>query len=263
MEVFIISHHSTLYDDPGRNLLFFDDYIYKRVVETGQIWEENICREIVKHIVSDTDFLDIGANIGLTTLGVAKLLRNGLKSATEKQVRTFHCVECSFRNIHLLRHNTGHLENVCIYPFALSHKTHVANMSENPYNTGCDHISLTIEPDKKTELLYENYSDRSLRDTRYFIPCMALDNLRHLFTNRVSVVKIDVEGFEYFILAGGLEWFREHKPVVIIEVFEKNRQQVFSLLADYGYTLNTHLGNDDYLFLGEPTVPPGPLPYLG
>ena len=223
--------------------MFFNDYIYKKVVETNEIWEKEICREIVKHLVNDTDFLDIGANIGLTTLGVAKLLNH-----TEKRVRMFHCVECSFRNIVLLRNNTGHLENVCIYPFALSDKTHVANMSENAYNTGCDHISLTIEPDKKTELLYENYSDRCRINTLYFIPCMALDELRHLFTNRVSVVKIDVEGFEYFVLAGGLEWFREHKPVVIIEVFEKNRQKVFSLLADYGYTNNKHLGNEDYLF---------------
>jgi FkbM family methyltransferase len=240
----IMLYRSTLYNDNEKSLLFFNDYIYKNIVETNQIWEENICREIVKHILFDTDFLDLGANIGLITLGVFKLLKE-----TGKQIRTFHCVECSLRNIQLLRHNTGHLENVCIYPFALSNKTQVANMSESAFNTGCDHISLCIEPDKKTEFIYENYSDRCHKNPRIFIPCMTLDNIRHLFTNRVSVVKIDVEGFEYFILAGGLEWFREHKPAIILEVFDRNKQQVFSLLSDYGYTMNKYLGKEDYLFL--------------
>lgn len=245
----MVVHETPLYND-GRPTAFFRDYIFNTVLATNQRWEENICREIAKNIRNDTDFLDIGANIGLVTLGVAELLKENQHKEyfPPKQVRTFHCVECSIRNINLLKYNTKHLENVQIYPFALSDTFHMANMSENATNTGCDHISLRVEPGKNTNITYDNYTEFSQQNVKTWVPCLTLDMIRHLFTNRVSVVKLDVEGFEYFVLAGGAEWFKEHQPVLIVEIFEQNRSRVFDLLAEYGYDSARRIGNEDYLF---------------
>lgn len=38
-----------------------------------------------------------------------------------------------------------------------------------------------------------------------------------------TVIKIDVEGFEADVLAGGMEFFREYKPLVFIEIFLRDK----------------------------------------
>ena len=57
-----------------------------------------------------------------------------------------------------------------------------------------------------------------------------------------AAIKIDVEGFEIYVLKGLLETLRTHKPFVVTEVVAQhlNRagmtcQDVFDLMAEIGY----------------------------
>jgi FkbM family methyltransferase len=49
-----------------------------------------------------------------------------------------------------------------------------------------------------------------------------------------TFMKVDVEGFEYDVLMGGLETVRRHEPVIMIEKFWQD-ERVFTLLGELGY----------------------------
>lgn len=79
---------------------------------------------------------------------------------------------------------------------------------------------------------------RALRTRR--VPCRTLDSL--LGTNPVpDFVKIDVEGHELAVIAGGCRLFSEFCPDVLIEVHrEANGPEIRRLLSDYLFTELRH-----------------------
>ena len=50
-------------------------------------------------------------------------------------------------------------------------------------------------------------------------------------------IKIDVEGFEYFALSGGIKTIKKNKPVILIEEHNYGNSKVFKLLMDLGYKI--------------------------
>jgi FkbM family methyltransferase len=52
----------------------------------------------------------------------------------------------------------------------------------------------------------------------------------------VGFVKIDVEGHELAVLQGAMDTLRRNRPTVLIEVKSVNREAVFDLFAELGYT---------------------------
>ena len=43
--------------------------------------------------------------------------------------------------------------------------------------------------------------------------------------DNISVIKIDVEGFELEVLTGALETIRKNKPVIILEIWPDNKEK--------------------------------------
>lgn len=61
-------------------------------------------------------------------------------------------------------------------------------------------------------------------------------------TGKIDFIKIDVEGFEYEVLAGGSEVIKKWKPVLFIELDDnnlkennKNAKELVELLVGFGY----------------------------
>lgn len=67
-----------------------------------------------------------------------------------------------------------------------------------------------------------------------YVPTLSLDTLLDEL-GAPDFVKIDVEGAEWMVVAGGLTLFREHKPMVYIEIGENVRNEVFDFFASNGY----------------------------
>ena len=213
-----------------------NDYIYRNSIAIDTLWEPNICALIAENIKPNTDFLDIGANIGLITLGVRKAL-----SGTGK----IHCFECDNRTFNFLSFNTSHYNNILLYNFGLSDKQNIGSMSVNIYNFGCNHFSSTM--DETFEYEHNKINTNLTKNNHIYFSLLPLDFLKDTFTNKISVIKVDIEGFEYHFLIGAKEVILQHRPVIIIEIFKQNKLKVDELLTEYGY-IGNYLGKEDYIY---------------
>ena len=61
--------------------------------------------------------------------------------------------------------------------------------------------------------------------------------------DKIDLIKIDVEGFEYQVLSGAKKTLAKYNPVIIIESFANKFEQVNSLLNSYGYKMIKDLGD--------------------
>ena len=70
------------------------------------------------------------------------------------------------------------------------------------------------------------------------------------FSN-VSVIKIDVEGHEARVLEGAAQTIGDSHPVILVEILERNLDNVRPILNEFGYSLRrrTHA---DYIAMFEP-----------
>ena len=82
-------YYSDIY---SQNINSYNDYIFRSSVLKNIYWEENLTNEICKYIENDSDFLDIGSNIGLISLSVKKKLKD---NKSNKKIKNIHCFECN------------------------------------------------------------------------------------------------------------------------------------------------------------------------
>ncbi|RIB35237.1 MAG: hypothetical protein BXU00_02835 [Candidatus Nanoclepta minutus] len=72
----------------------------------------------------------------------------------------------------------------------------------------------------------------------------------------IDVIKIDVEGAEYFVLQGMKKALKDGKPVLVIEIWEdsKYKEKTIELLKKYGYKMIKELDKGyatNYIFVKE------------
>ena len=91
------------------------------------------------------------------------------------------------------------------------------------------------------------------------IECITLDSfISDNSIESVDLIKIDTEGFEYFVISGALNTLNVFKPDIITEINSTNMRQcgtseeeLYSILQSNGYKLISQLSNDDYLFTAK------------
>ena len=69
------------------------------------------------------------------------------------------------------------------------------------------------------------------------------------FDGKVDFVKMDVEGFEYQVLQGSKDLLLKDKPILWIEIFNRNYSKVSQLLSELGYKQIEALDRDNYIFM--------------
>ena len=222
------------------------DYIFKNSILIDSLWEHNICEKICSYIKDGTDFIDVGANIGLITLGVKLYFKyNNLN----KSIQKFHCFECDNENFSSLIFNTSNYTDINLYNFALGDNNQLCQMSVSEYNNGLNTINTTYTKETTNTYNYTHINDEFKKNQHIFISVMSLDSILHIFKNNVSVIKIDVEGFELLVLEGSKQFLEKHKPVIIIEIFDEQYTQILELLNKLNYVLIENLGNLNYVFI--------------
>ncbi len=217
-----ISHSTAWGKTPGGELLVkLDDYVGRAAFFTGDLdrkitW---ICQQIIR---SGDTVLDIGANIGLVTLCMSRLV------GTEGEVHAFE-PQPDLQN--LLKQSL--------------HRNAISNVRLHGVALGSDEAMLELRiPDGNAgrASVVRNQDDSTC--TRFNVPVQTLDRLiQEEGIKKIRLIKIDVEGFEEQVLRGGAGMLQSIRPEAIL--FELNDsggsslhdQPVLELLRkhDYGF----------------------------
>lgn len=209
-------------EDPGREQWLYKEYEsrYSEYIQQS-IYPSDIC-------------LDIGANVGFYSLIMAQVAKNG-------QV---HAFEPNHSCLRLLRANKElcDAENLCIHNKAMSGVSEVLDFScaqDSAYSTLGSVTKGTVSQIKQ-------------------IRTYTLDQfIQEQHINKVDVIKLDIEGHEYSVLANSKIIFSSSMYTPRIILIEINNDQkngipaspIFELLYGHGYTLSSPLhGEYNFLF---------------
>ncbi|WP_374431425.1 FkbM family methyltransferase [Tabrizicola sp.] len=162
--------------------------------------------------------LDLGANIGFHTLGLARRVGpQGQVTSVEPQRYCFQllCANVTLNQlpwVHCLRAAVGDADGTCQVP--------VADPSHRQ-NVGATQVSL--EPGAGPS------------DT---VPLVTVDSLG---LARCDLIKVDTEGFEDRVVEGGLDTLSRLEPVLYVEVHDREKlQRLMGRLKPLGYGLTLH-----------------------
>lgn len=184
--------------------MYVDAHDTLQLVNAGK-FEETETQTILSLVREDTVMLDIGANMGYYSIQVGLKAKKGKVIAFEPDPGNYSIL---MRNLALNK-----LTNVTTYNAALSDKEDTMRLYKHPFNVGD----------------YRLYNDGDF--TEYVdVPTMCLD---HTVTERIDLVKIDVQGFEYFVLKGGRSLLEKYKPIVISEFWPRGLYNSGASPGDY------------------------------
>jgi FkbM family methyltransferase len=199
-----------------------DNYIEWTILSTGT-YEDEISK-LIKISVKPGDIaLDIGANIGLQSIRMSQC------AGPEGKVYAFeplgYLQEKLNKNIKLNK-----ADNVKLFPFALSNAESEADfkINKNNWNQGTFSIG----------------SSNQGTDSQHVIIKVADEIPEIKDLNRLDLVKIDVEGFEYQVLLGLEKALEKYKPRIIFE-YDNNywltngqsMNDCYNFLSRLGYVL--------------------------
>jgi FkbM family methyltransferase len=198
------------------------------VLKAGCYWEEWMFKYIQENYLENTNMIDLGGNIGTTTLLMSEVLSDNCNVFTFEPV--YH--DILFKNI-----SDNNLNNkVVIYPYGVGNeikslKIKPVNLSDNINFGGldlmvnlendCDSVKINIVP-----LDYFNFEN-------------------------VSLIKIDVENMEIEVLEGCINLIKRCKPTIIIESHQLNtlkQTSIFKELVNIGYEMSRiPEGDNDFI----------------
>lgn len=163
--------------------------------------------------------IDVGANYGLMSYNMSKHF---------DQVSSFEIVP-EINNCFKLNAKTFNLNNVNIYDCGLGNKEESVALNFNPTSTFSTHVDATSKGNIKVK---------------------TLDSFE--FEN-VDFIKIDAEGYETFIIQGGINTIIKYKPVILYERkghsarYNQEKNSVLEILKEYGYKELEHIGSKNAL----------------
>jgi len=202
-----------------------DEFVGAQIRTTGKLWEEWISDEVKKYYKEGTDILDIGANIGTHTLLFS-------------EIGPVHSFEPLYHAVVTQNVKSNSLKNpVKVYPYALSDEAQVRNM---------------YLPRRMPHGL-KNYGGSSMHlnetaahsSTPVPVECKTLDEV---YNGVPSVIKMDVENHEPYVLRGAINTIKTHKPAIITEISNYETSEVPKILQSFGYTKCTTPDNSNYIY---------------
>ena len=193
-----------------RKTYFIREYEKKRMDQL-HLFSKKINSEIL---------IDIGANIGFYSI---------LSSHRFEQIYSF---EPNERNFKILKKNINKnkLKNIQISNIGLGEKEEVLIGRSNTKGKLYQTSGFAINKDyKKGESVIVKKGDDVLK-----------------LKNKTLTIKIDVEGFEFFVLKGLKNNLINNSCVLQIEIWEKNNDEVHRFLNSLGYRMISSIDGDTY-----------------
>ncbi len=178
--------------------------------------------EILSRFIKLGDWvIDVGENIGHYTKRFSDLVgSNGRVIAFEPVPATFSLLSA---NVQLFA-----FSNVTLINAAVSDRIDMVSMCIPKFSTG---------------LLNYYQAHMTDADTGLSVLTISLDSLCIL--NRISLVKIDTEGHELFVLNGMQKLLKKHRPVLIVEA---DSEDIIKKIKSLGYASEELHNSPNVLF---------------
>lgn len=197
-------------------------------VRENRMFHPKVISWIETHLKNNSTFLDIGANIGIYSIYISQKYPENNVSSIEAHPEVFSLLEEN--------KNLNKLNNLFIYNKCASNRDNQINFM-----------------DPLIDRYKGNYGDnRIIEKGKYTISSIRADTLN--FNKPVSVIKIDVQGFDYYALLGCDKILTTSSPAIIIEwepeMAKKHQHTLNDLLSyldSFGYKQKESY-NRDYLF---------------
>lgn len=175
------------------------------------------------HMLRDGEtILDIGANIGVMTIHLAR-------AYPASRVFAFEPVPCNIRTLkRIVKHYK--VNNVVLIEKALGNQPGQVNM--------------VLPTEKKVRLhglshvMHSSITEYN-EGQQFSVPMVTLDSITEWASlPRIGGIKMDVENYEYYVLDGGKELLKKHRPIVYTELWaNENRALCFELMGSLGYSI--------------------------
>jgi FkbM family methyltransferase len=158
-------------------------------------------------IPEDGYILDIGSNVGITAIPMAKRVSHG----------RVYCFEPISGHVRILKKiiRNFHLDNLVIFETALGNKSGELSMiTPELFNVRLQGLSHIVEKE-----------EGKIKGELYNVPVQKLDDILPLQNlPRIHAIKIDVENYEYFVLTGAENLLKLHKPIIYCEIWNNERK---------------------------------------
>ena len=211
-------------DDKGMDLKYpKDDNSWR--FRNGLEWDKEHFETARTKIKNYRTCLDLGGHIGITSIRFSKYF---------EQVHTFEPIHTD-----CFEHNTADLDNVTLYPYAVSDKTGTVDMFINTNNSG------------GCAVVHEGIIDYLYRKNKFVpttsFPCRAVDEFDF---QDVDFIKIDVEGYNLPVLDGMRNLLERCSPIMQSEIAadENYNKRFYKKMKELGYTEFAQVGPIDKFY---------------
>lgn len=173
--------------------------------------------------------LDIGANIGIMTVHLARSIKNVMVYSFEpmpNNIQAFNRIVKYFK-----------LSNVKLFEVALGNSEGEVKMVMP--------VIANVRMQGLSHVVHESITENNEGEI-VTAPLKMLDKIAELVNaNRpISAIKIDVENFEFFVLDGAKDLIKKNKPVVYAELWDnENRYNCFDLFKTLNYRIHVVINN--------------------
>jgi len=212
------------------------EFFFKKIfISKKYLFEKRIKREIKKRnepeieiiknlIIKGTDTIDVGVYRGVHSYEMSKY--SNIVHSFEPNPVIFYDLENYLQKIR---------PNIKLYNYALSNVEKINNLriplrnSKIDKNNYEEHYQMGLASIHNLNNFeeYETFKVKSIK----------LDNIN--FENKISFIKIDVEGHELEVIYGAMQLIKKNKPNMMIEIEERHSKkkvmETINLISEMGY----------------------------
>ena len=190
--------------------------------EWGNVLRHGLIEYFWHHGEHDGLYIDCGAAYGIASVSMSHKYKKIL------------ALECDYRNYKLLKENCSYYDNIETMNVAIGDKEGLVNIQ---YYKNKPLLSSVLDSrDDRRERPLGVYSNVQMK------------TIDSLVNEKVSAIKIDVEGYELNVIKGAMQTLRNNDALCIIECFEKNREVLIEMMSDLEYRYIETLGDCDMVF---------------
>ena len=183
-------------------------------------------------------FIDIGGNIGLSTIGFREL---GFKN---NQILIFEPDKYLIKTY--LNNLNKYYSNLKIFHFGLSNKNETKNLYKPYYKSLFIHVNNSFNKNYAMEKIKNNYPN-IYKKIQFKLEKYKLKKFDDIIYNKeICFIKIDVEGYEHLVIQGMKRFLKENKPIFLIEFNKSNFLKTWKQLKRNYYCYSFLLDKNNF-----------------